>query len=41
MLAFAVFFGRPLVALVGAIGMGVVALPFARALRRDLQPEQT
>lgn len=40
-LAFAVFFGRPLVALVGAIGMGVVALPFARALRRDLQPEQT
>ena len=32
-LAFAVFFGRPLVALVGGIGMGAVALPFARSLR--------
>jgi len=31
-LAFAVFFGRPLVALVGGIGMGLVAVPFARAL---------
>ena len=33
-LAFAVFFGRPLVALVGGIGMGLVAIPYARALRR-------
>lgn len=32
-LAFAVFFGRPLVALVGAVGMGLVAVPFARSLR--------
>ena len=32
-LAFAVFFGRPLVALVGGIGMGLVAVPYARALR--------
>ena len=31
-LAFAVFFGRPLVALVGGIGMGAVALPFARSV---------
>ena len=28
-LAFAVFFGRPLVALVGGVGMGLVAVPFA------------
>ncbi len=34
-LAFAVFFGRPLVALVGGIGMGLVAVPFARSLLRD------
>ncbi len=34
-LAFAVFFGRPLVALVGAVGMGLVALPLARALARS------
>ena len=33
-LAFAVFFGRPLVALVGGIGMGLVAVPYALALRR-------
>ena len=33
-LAFAVFFGRPLVALVGGIGMGLVAVPFARSLQR-------
>jgi uncharacterized membrane protein len=33
-LAFAVFFGRPAVALVGGIGMGVVAVPFALTLRR-------
>jgi len=33
-LAFAVFFGRPVTALVGGIAMGVVAVPFARALRR-------
>lgn len=32
-LAFAVFFGRPLVALVGGLGMGLVAVPFARSLR--------
>ena len=31
-LAFAVFFGRPLVALVGGVGMGLVAVPFARSL---------
>ncbi len=35
MLAFAVFFGRPLVALVGGIGMGLVAVPYARALLRS------
>jgi uncharacterized membrane protein len=34
-LAFAVFFGRPLVALVGGVGMGLVAVPFARSLRRS------
>ena len=33
-LAFAVFFGRPVVALVGGIGMGLVAIPFALSLRR-------
>lgn len=33
-LANAVFFGRPLTALVGGLGMGLVALPYARALRR-------
>jgi uncharacterized membrane protein len=33
-LAFAVFFGRPLVALVGGLGMGLVAIPYARSLRR-------
>jgi putative membrane protein len=33
-LAFAVFFGRPLVALVGGVGMGLVAVPYALALRR-------
>jgi uncharacterized membrane protein len=33
-LAFAVFFGRPGVALVGAVGMGVVAVPYALSLRR-------
>ena len=32
-LAFAVFFGRPVTALVGGIGMGLVAVPFARSLR--------
>ena len=32
-LAFAVFFGRPLVALVGGVGMGLVAIPYARSLR--------
>jgi uncharacterized membrane protein len=32
-LAFAVFFGRPGVALVGAVGMGLVAVPYALALR--------
>jgi uncharacterized membrane protein len=32
-LAFAVFFGRPGVALVGAVGMGLVAIPFALRLR--------
>jgi uncharacterized membrane protein len=32
-LAFAVFFGRPGVALVGAVGMGLVAVPYARSLR--------
>lgn len=31
-LAFAVFFDRPLVAVVGGIGMGLVAVPFARSL---------
>lgn len=33
-LAFAVFFGRPVVALVGGIGMGLVAVPYARAVLR-------
>ena len=33
-LANAAFFGRPLTALVGGIGMGLVAIPYARALRR-------
>ena len=33
-LAFAVFFGRPLVALVGGVGMGLVAVPYALSLRR-------
>jgi putative membrane protein len=33
-LAFAVFFGRPVVALVGGIGMGLLAVPFALSLRR-------
>ncbi len=33
-LANAVFFGRPAVALVGGIGMGVVAVPYALSLRR-------
>ena len=37
-LANAAFFGRPAVALVGGIGMGLVALPFARSLRRGLGP---
>jgi len=32
-LAFAVFFGRPGVAVVGAVGMGLVAVPYALALR--------
>jgi len=34
-LAFAVFFHRPLVALVGGVAMGSVALPLARSLVRD------
>lgn len=33
-LAHAVFFGRPAVALLGGIGMGVVAVPYALSLRR-------
>jgi putative membrane protein len=33
-LANAAFFGRPAVALVGGLGMGLVALPYARSLRR-------
>ena len=33
-LAFAVFFGRPTTALVGGIGMGLVAVPYALSLRR-------
>ena len=33
-LANAAFFGRPMTALVGGIGMGVVAVPYALALRR-------
>ena len=33
-LANAVFFGRPLTALVGGVGMGAVVLPYAAALRR-------
>jgi len=39
-LAFAVFFGRPLVALVGGLGMGLVALPYAwtRAGGRLVRP---
>ena len=32
-LANAVFFGRPAVALIGGVGMGLVAVPYARALR--------
>ena len=34
-LAFAVFFGRPGVAAVGAVGMGLVAVPYALSLRRS------
>jgi len=34
-LANAAFFGRPAVALVGGVGMGLVALPFARSLQRS------
>ena len=33
-LANAVFFGRPAVALIGGVGMGLVAVPYARSLRR-------
>ena len=33
-LANLVFFGRPLTAVVGGLGMGLVAVPYARALRR-------
>ncbi len=33
-LAFAVFFGRPVTALVGGVGMGLVAVPYALSLRR-------
>jgi uncharacterized membrane protein len=33
-LANAVFFGRPAVALLGGVGMGLVAIPYARSLRR-------
>lgn len=33
-LAFAVFFGRPAVALLGGLGMGLVAVPYALSLRR-------
>ena len=33
-LANAVFFGRPAVALIGGVGMGLVAIPYARSLRR-------
>jgi putative membrane protein len=33
-LAFAVFFGRPAVAVVGGVGMGLVAVPYAVSLRR-------
>ncbi len=36
-LAFAVFFGRPLVALVGGLAMGLVAVPYARTLQGSLQ----
>ena len=34
-LANAAFFGRPAVALVGGVGMGLVALPFARSVTRS------
>ncbi|MEO6206288.1 MAG: carotenoid biosynthesis protein [Mycobacteriales bacterium] len=33
-LANAAFFGRPLTALVGGLGMGLVTIPYARSLRR-------
>ena len=33
-LANAVFFGRPAVALLGGLGMGLVAVPYALSLRR-------
>ena len=33
-LAFAVFFGRPAVALLGGVGMGLVAIPYLLSLRR-------
>jgi uncharacterized membrane protein len=33
-LAFAVFFSRPAVAVLGGVGMGLVAVPYALALRR-------
>ena len=34
-LANAVFFGRPAVALIGGVGMGLVAVPYALSLRRQ------
>ena len=39
-LAFAVFFGRPVTALVGGIGMGLVAVPFALSLRSGAHAER-
>jgi uncharacterized membrane protein len=39
-LAHAVFFGRPGVALVGAVGMGVVAVPYLRSLSSTAAPRR-
>jgi uncharacterized membrane protein len=36
-LAFAVFFGRPAVAVLGGVGMGLVAIPYARSWARSLR----
>jgi len=39
-LAHAVFFGRPPVALVGGVVMGLVAVPYALAWLRAVRPQR-